>query len=137
MLFSPKRKPDLTKYLVWSNFIHLTDPSCFIYDPFNFESHSDIVFSKIYIVLCHWKFLLVPCNGLCIVLPIISSLTDTKPNKKRGESNISLIILFVCKYISSETLIMSLALVLVLALLLPPTLSSALSLVLALAFFLA
>ena len=32
-LFSPKRKPDLAKYMLWSDSVHLTDPSCFIHGP--------------------------------------------------------------------------------------------------------
>ena len=29
MIFSPKRKPDLTRYMLWTDSVHLTDTSCF------------------------------------------------------------------------------------------------------------
>ena len=38
MLFSPRRKPDLTKYILWTDSVHLTDTSCFLHGPFNFDS---------------------------------------------------------------------------------------------------
>ena len=43
MLFSPKRKADLTNYILWTDSIHLTDTSCFLYGSFNFDSQSDII----------------------------------------------------------------------------------------------
>ena len=43
MLFSPKRKPDLTKYMMWTNSVDLTDQSCFIHRSLNFDSQSDII----------------------------------------------------------------------------------------------
>ena len=35
MLFLPKRKPNLNKYMLWSDSVHLTDPKYFIYGPFS------------------------------------------------------------------------------------------------------
>ena len=29
MIFSPKRKPDLTRYMLWTDSVYLTDTSCF------------------------------------------------------------------------------------------------------------
>ena len=43
MLLKPNRKTDLKKYMLWSNSVHLTDSSCFIYEPFNL-THAPTVF---------------------------------------------------------------------------------------------
>ena len=34
--FNSRRKSDLTKYMLWTDSVHLTDSSCFLYRPFNF-----------------------------------------------------------------------------------------------------
>ena len=46
MLFKPNRKLDLTKYMLWSDSVHLTYSSCFIYGPFKFDSRSDVISTK-------------------------------------------------------------------------------------------
>ena len=46
MLFSPKGKADQTNYILWTDSVHLTDLSCFLHGPFNFDSHTDIVSAK-------------------------------------------------------------------------------------------
>ena len=38
MLFSQKLKPNLTKYMLWTNSAHLTYTSCFLHWSFNFDS---------------------------------------------------------------------------------------------------
>ena len=38
MLFGPKRKLDLSKYILWTDSVHLTDSSCYLHGPFNFDS---------------------------------------------------------------------------------------------------
>ena len=43
MPFSPKRKVHLTKYILWTDSVHLTDTFCFLHGPFNFDSQSDII----------------------------------------------------------------------------------------------
>ena len=83
MLFKPNRKPDLKKYMLWSDSVHLTDSSCFIHGPFNFDSRSDVVSAKQFVALCHWEYLLTSCITLGIVPPTISTLTATKPRKRR------------------------------------------------------
>ena len=47
-----------------------TDSSCYMYDPFNFDSRSDIIIVKQYIMLRRWDYFLTPC--ISIVHPIIS-----------------------------------------------------------------
>ena len=54
MLFDPKRKPDLSKYTLWKDSAHLTDSSCYLHSPFNFDSHSDVIMAKQHISLTHW-----------------------------------------------------------------------------------
>ena len=82
MVFSPRRKPDLTKYMLWTDSVYLTDQSCSIHRLFNFDSQSDIISTNQYIILRHWEFLLTACNELGIVPPpIISGLTTTKHKK--------------------------------------------------------
>ena len=46
MLFSPKWKPNLTKYTLWIDSVHFTDSPYFIHGVFNFDSRSDIISSK-------------------------------------------------------------------------------------------
>ena len=43
ILLGPNRKPNLKKYIFWTDSIHLTDSSCYIQGPFNFDSLSDII----------------------------------------------------------------------------------------------
>ena len=43
ILFGPKRKPNLNKYILWTDSVYLTDLLCFIHIPFNFDSHSEII----------------------------------------------------------------------------------------------
>ena len=64
-------------YILWTDSIHLTDPSCFLRRPFNFDTRSDVVKPKKYIALTQWEFLLTCCSMLSIVPPVLSTLTDT------------------------------------------------------------
>ena len=43
ILLGPNRKPNTKKYILWTNSVHLSDPSCYIQEPFNFDSRSDII----------------------------------------------------------------------------------------------
>ena len=56
ILFSPKRKPNLKKYMLLSNFVHFTDTKVFIHGVFNYDAHDDIIQPKHYVALTHWKF---------------------------------------------------------------------------------
>ena len=91
--------------MVWTNLVRLTDPSCFIYGPFHFESHFDTSSVKVYIALRHFESLLTSRNALGIVLPIISTLADTNLKKKRKTINMNSITHLVCKCTSSDTLL--------------------------------
>ena len=75
MLFGPKRKPNPSKYILWTDSVHLTDSSCYLYVPFNFDSHSDMITSKQYITLTHWEHPLTICHTFGVVPPILSTLT--------------------------------------------------------------
>ena len=127
ILLDPKRKPDLAKYMLWSESVHLTDPSCLIHEPFNFDSHSDIISVKHYIAFHHWELSLTSCNKLGITPPSFPALVIKNLRRRLGKSNMRSIILLECKYTSSETLIMCLVLCLPLplslSLVLSPTLS--------------
>ena len=83
MLFGPKRKTDSKKYILWTDSVHLTDPSCFLHGPFNFDSHSDVITPNQQVALTHWEYLFTFCNTLGIVSPILSTLTAVKASAKR------------------------------------------------------
>ena len=55
MLFGPKRKPDSNKYILWTDSVPLTDLSCYLLGPFNFDSHSDIITTNQHVALTHWE----------------------------------------------------------------------------------
>ena len=82
ILFGPTRKPNDKTYILWIDSIHLTDSSCYIHGPFNFDSHSDIIKPKQYIALSHWEFLLATCSTLGIVLLLSLLLQITNPLKR-------------------------------------------------------
>ena len=46
MLLGPKQKSNLTKHILWSNSVYLTDSFYLIHDPFTFYSCSDIISTK-------------------------------------------------------------------------------------------
>ena len=83
MLFKPNRKPNLSKFMLWTDSIHLSDSSCYIHGPFSFDSRSDVISAKQFVALRHWEFLLTSCIALGIVPPTISTLTQAKPRKRR------------------------------------------------------
>ena len=45
--------------ILWIDYICLTDSSCYIYGSFNFDSRSEIIKPKQYIILNHWEFLFI------------------------------------------------------------------------------
>ena len=51
MVFSPRRKPDLTKYMLWTDSVHLADISCFLRWPLNYDSQSNIISTNQHIAL--------------------------------------------------------------------------------------
>ena len=83
MLFGPKGKPDLRKYFFWTDSVQLTDSSCYLHGPFNFDSHSDVITAKQHIALPHWDFLLTIFRSFSIVPPILSTLTTVKGSTKK------------------------------------------------------
>ena len=54
MLFSLERKPNLKKFMLWSDFVHLTDTNYFIHGPFNYDDHDDIIQPNHHVALTHW-----------------------------------------------------------------------------------
>lgn len=58
MLFGPKHKPDSNKYILRTDSIHLTDPSCYLHGTFNFDSHSDVITAKQHVALTRWGYFL-------------------------------------------------------------------------------
>ena len=84
MLFKQNRKPNLTKYMLWTDSVHLTDSSYCIHGLFNFDSRSDVISAKQFVPLRHWEFLLTSCIALGIAPPPpISTFTATKPRKRK------------------------------------------------------
>ena len=78
ILFGPKRKPYPRTYILWTDFVHLTDSSYYLHDSFNFNSHSDVITAKQHIALTHWEYHLTICHTFSIVPPILSTLTVIK-----------------------------------------------------------
>ena len=78
MLLGPNQKPNTKTYILWKDYIHLSDPSCYIHGPLNFDSRSDIIKPNQYIALSNWVFLLASCFTLSIVPPNLSILTIPK-----------------------------------------------------------
>ena len=75
ILFSPKRKQNPKKYVLWSDYVHLTYSKHFINGQFNYDDHTDIIYPKKYVALTHWEFSLSLCSQLSIVPPTLSTLT--------------------------------------------------------------
>ena len=86
MLFGPKRKPDSSKYILWSDSVHLTDFSCYLHGSFNFDSYSDVIIAKQHIALTHWKYCLTFFHTFSIVPPILSILTAIKGSTKKRKT---------------------------------------------------
>ena len=59
-------------YMLWSDSIHLTDTKYFIHDPFNYDTHDDIIKPNPHVVLTHWEFFLYFCTRVSIVPPTLS-----------------------------------------------------------------
>ena len=78
MLFSPKRKPNLTKFMLWSDYVNLTDPKYFIHGPFHFDAHDDIIQPSQNVALTHWELLFSCCDQSSIVFPTLSTLIVSK-----------------------------------------------------------
>ena len=53
MLFSQKRKPNLKKFMLQSDSVHLTDTKYFIHGSFNFDAHDDIIQPNQHVYLTH------------------------------------------------------------------------------------
>lgn len=60
-------KPELEKNIFRTDSIHLTDQSCYIHEPFDFDSSSNVIKTKQSIDLNRWHFLLTSCNSIDIV----------------------------------------------------------------------
>ena len=76
ILFGQNRKPNVNKYIIWTDNVHLKDLFCYLRGPFGSTSHPDIIKLKEYIVLGRRKFCLTSCNFLGILFPIIIALTN-------------------------------------------------------------
>ena len=83
ILFSPKRKPNLKKFMLWSDSVHLMDTKHFIHGPFNYDTHDDIIKPNKYVTLTHRKFLLSFCNQFSIVISTLSTLIVRKYSLKK------------------------------------------------------
>ena len=85
ILLGPNRKSNIKLYILWTDSVHLSDPSCYIHGAFNFDSCSNIIKLNQYIAFRNWEFLLISCSILSIVPPILSNLTipTTSPVSQR------------------------------------------------------
>ena len=83
MLFAPKRKLNLKKYMLWSDSLHLMDTKYFICCSFNYDVHDDIIKPKQHIALSRLEFLLSFCNQLSIVTFTLFTLTVRKSSLKQ------------------------------------------------------
>ena len=94
--------------MLLTDWVHLTDSSCFIHGPFTFDSHTDIMSAKKIIALQHWEFLLTTCIELGIVSP-----TYTK--QKNDKIEVTCVQLYL-KYSYTLFLVLSLVVIPVLSL---------------------
>ena len=76
ILLEPNRKSRLEKYVFQTDFICLTESSCYIREPSDFDFCSDVIKPKEYINMSCWEFLLTPCNTVGIIPPVISTLIE-------------------------------------------------------------
>ena len=51
MLFSPKRKPNLKKVMLWFDSVHLTDPKYSIRGPFDYDVHDECCIDSLGILI--------------------------------------------------------------------------------------
>ena len=56
ILLEFNRKPDIKKCILWTDSVHLSDPSYYIHGLFNFESRSNIIKPNQCIALRDWEF---------------------------------------------------------------------------------
>lgn len=56
ILFFPNSKINQNNYMLWSAFVHFTDPKYYIRGPFNYDSHKYVMQPKPYLALNHWDF---------------------------------------------------------------------------------
>ena len=75
VLFSPKRTPNLKKYMLWSDSDTLTDSNYFIHGPFNYDAHTNVIQPNQYVALTHREFLFSFCCQFSVVPPMVSTLT--------------------------------------------------------------
>ena len=47
------QKPNPTKYVLWSDYAKLTDPTCFIHEPFNYDAHTNNIQPAQHVDLTH------------------------------------------------------------------------------------
>ena len=53
ILLEPNLKPNLKKYILSTDSVHLIDSSCYIHGPFHFDHRSDVIKSNKRIASCH------------------------------------------------------------------------------------
>ena len=68
MLFLPKRKQNPKTYMFWSDSVHFTDSKYFIHEPFNYNTHNNIIQLKQYVALTHWNFYFLFAANLVLYL---------------------------------------------------------------------
>ena len=76
MLFNPLRKPNLSKFRLWTDTVPLTDSNCYLQGPFHFESRHDVLTPCNYIARDQWLLLLSSCSVSGIV-PLSLSATQS------------------------------------------------------------
>ena len=97
-------KPHLTKYMMWIDLVHLTESSCFIYGPFTFDSHTNIISAKQLVALQHWDFLLTSYIVLSIVPPPFILLLIQNQRRREKRRNMCSVIFIVCIYIGPSSI---------------------------------
>lgn len=74
ILFRPNRKPNAKNYILWINYINLTDSSRYNRGSFAFNYRSDNI-----------GFIFTTCSVLSIVSPVISTFIDRKQSKLKKD----------------------------------------------------
>ena len=72
VLFHPLRKPNLSKFRLWTDTVPLSDPNCYLQGPFDFESRNDVLNPCNYVARDQWLLLASSCSVSGIVPPLLS-----------------------------------------------------------------
>ena len=77
-LFSPSRTPDSSKFVAWSTAVPLSDPSCHLLGPFDFQPCLLASDRRSVVSAHHWDNLFSLCQARGIIPPALSPATQSR-----------------------------------------------------------